>query len=141
MQFDKSEIVRKRAGQAQSHSTQGIQRTNTTFSQSHDTTYTIMLKEEAQMDWKYNVSVSIANWALLAGYLVIPGTFTSLKESNQVEEILEKNTAGRAVLHTIQNPPLLVVACLFLAGGAAALTVLFRKIQSNYLWLINKIFM
>ena len=141
MQFGKSEIVRKRAGHAQSHSTQGIQRTNTTFSQGHDTTYTIMLKEEAQMDWKYNVSVSIANWALLAGYLVIPGTFTSLKESNQVEEILEKNTAGRAVLHTIQNPPLLVVACLFLAGGAAALTVLLRKIQSNYLWLINKIFM
>jgi hypothetical protein len=100
-----------------------------------------MLKEEAQMDWKYNVSVSIANWALLAGYLVIPGTFTSLKESNQIEEILKKNTAGRAVLHTIQNPPLLVVACLFLAGGVAALTVLFRKIQSNYLWLINKIFM
>ncbi|OQD78090.1 hypothetical protein PENANT_c090G11601 [Penicillium antarcticum] len=100
-----------------------------------------MLKEEAQMDWRYNVSVSIANWALLAGYLVIPGTFTSLKESNQVEEILKKNTAGRAVLHTIQNPPLLLVACLFLVGGAAALTVLFRKLQSNYLWLINKIFM
>jgi hypothetical protein len=141
MQFGKSEIVRKRAGHAQSHFTQGIQRANTTFSQSHDTTYTIMLKEEAQMDWKYNVSVGIANWALLAGYLVIPGTFTSLKESNQVEEILKKNTAGRAVLHTIQNPPLLIVACLFLAGGSAALTVLFRKLRSNYLWLINKIFM
>ncbi|KAJ5775839.1 uncharacterized protein N7511_000850 [Penicillium nucicola] len=80
-----------------------------------------MLKEDAQMDWKYNVSVSIANWALLAGYLVIPGTFTSLKESNQ-------------------NPPLLVVSCLFLASGAAALTVLFRKLQNNYVWLINKIF-
>ncbi|OQE56376.1 hypothetical protein PENNAL_c0417G07520, partial [Penicillium nalgiovense] len=100
-----------------------------------------MLKEEAQMDWRYNVTVSIANWALLAGYLVIPGTFTSLKESSQVEEILTKNNAGRAVLHTIQNPPLLVVACLFLAGGAAALTLLFRRLQSNYLWLINKIFM
>ncbi|KAJ5531430.1 hypothetical protein N7527_004823 [Penicillium freii] len=100
-----------------------------------------MLKEEAQMNWKYNVFVSIANWALLAGYLVIPGTFTSLKESNQVEEVLKKNTAGRAVLSTIQNPPLLVIACLFLVGGAAALIVLFRTLESNYSWLVNKIFM
>ncbi|CAP91075.1 Pc13g00060 [Penicillium rubens Wisconsin 54-1255] len=50
------------------------------------------------MDWRYNVTVSIADWALLAGYLVIPGTFTSLKESSQVEEILKTNNAGRAVL-------------------------------------------
>ena len=60
-----------------------------------------MLKEEALMNWKYNVMVSAANWVLLAGYLVIPGTFTSLKESSQVEKALNKNNAGRAALNTI----------------------------------------
>lgn len=141
MQFGIPEVVRRRTGHTQSDSTENIQRADTSASQSHDTNYTIMLKEEAQMNWKYNVFVSIANWALLAGYLVIPGTFTSLKESNQVEEVLKKNTAGRAVLSTIQNPPLLVIACLFLVGGAAALIVLFRTLESNYSWLVNKIFM
>lgn len=141
MQFGIPEVVRRRAGNTQSDSTENIQHEDTLSSQSHDTTYAIMLKEEAQMGWRYNVSVSIANWALLAGYLVIPGTFTSLKESNQVEEALKNNAAGRAVLSTIQNPPLLVIACLFLVGGAAALIVLFRTLENNYSWLVNKIFM
>ncbi|CAG8878809.1 unnamed protein product [Penicillium nalgiovense] len=75
MQSGILENVRKQAGHAQPNDI----RANTILSQNHDTIYTIMLKEEAQMDWRYNVTVSIANWALLAGYLVIPGTFTSLK--------------------------------------------------------------
>lgn len=141
MHLSVSEVARRRAGQTLPGFNKNIQRAINSASQSPDTPYTMMLKEEAQMDWRYNLVVSIANWALLAGYLVVPGTFTSLKESNQVEEILKKNTAGRAVLHTIQNPPLLVIACLFLVGGAAALIMLFRKLQSSYSWLVNRIFM
>ncbi len=63
-----------------------------------------MLKEEAQMDWKYNLCAGAANWVLLAGYLVVPGTFTSLKESDEVEQTLQKNNAGRVLLKAIQNP-------------------------------------
>jgi hypothetical protein len=102
-----------------------------------------MLKEEAQMDFKYNITASAANWVLLAGYLVIPGTFTSLQNSSQVESALETNSAGRAVLKTIQNPPLLVIACLFLFSGVSALVWLlhFRSLRGNYLWLVNKIFL
>lgn len=106
-----------------------------------DTPYMRMLKEEALMNWKYNVMASAANWVLLAGYLVIPCTFTSLKESNQVEKALDKNTAGRAALNTLQNPPLLVIACLFLAVGATALVLLYRKFRPNYTWLVNKLLM
>lgn len=93
------------------------------------------------MNWKYNLMVSTANWVLLAGYLVIPGTFTSLKESGQVEKALNKNNAGRAALNTIQNPPLLFIACLFLVIGATALVLLYRRMRYNYTWLVNKIFM
>ncbi|CAG7935369.1 unnamed protein product [Penicillium salamii] len=88
-----------------------------------ETTYVRMLKEEAEMDISFNITVGVANWALLAGYLVIPGTFTSLQTSNQVEKLLQVNKAGLIVLHTIQNPPLLAIAC-FLLGK----------------WLINKLF-
>ncbi|CAG7915458.1 unnamed protein product [Penicillium olsonii] len=141
MHFNVPEVARRQVGHTLPSLRKSIQHTTTPASQNHDTPYTVMLKEEAQMDWRYNLLVSIANWALLAGYLVVPGTFTSLKESNQVEEVLKKNTAGQAVLHTIQNPPLLVIACLFLLGGAATLIMLFRELQSSYTWLVNKIFM
>jgi hypothetical protein len=108
-----------------------------------ETTYAQMLKEEAEMDMSFNITVGAANWALLAGYLVIPGTFTSMQTSNQVEKILQTNKAGRTVLHTIQNPPLLAIACLLLVGGIAALIWLlhFPKPRGNYPWLINKLFM
>jgi uncharacterized membrane protein len=107
-----------------------------------ETTYVRMLREEAEMDISFNITVGVANWALLAGYLVIPGTFTSLQTSNQVEKVLQANNAGRTVLHTIQNPPLLGIACVLLVGGIAAFTWLLRfsKIRGNYIWLINRLF-
>ncbi|KAJ5829119.1 hypothetical protein EN45_024800 [Penicillium chrysogenum] len=101
-----------------------------------------MLREEAQMDMRFSITVGAANWALLAGYLVIPGTFTSLQTSNQVEKTLQTNRTGRAVLHMIQNPPLLAIACLLFVSGIAALMWLmhFPKLRGNYPWLINKVF-
>lgn len=120
-----------------------ILRVDTSNTHSNDSRYVRMLKEEAQMDLKYNITASTANWALLAGYLVVPGTFTSLQHSNKVQEALQANKTGRAILQKIQNPPLLVIACLFFAGGTTAFICLFRsrKIRNNYPWLINKIFM
>ncbi|CAG8308933.1 unnamed protein product, partial [Penicillium salamii] len=86
-----------------------------------ETTYARMLREEAEMDMRFSITVGAANWALLAGYLVIPGTFTSLQTSNQVEKTLQANEAGRTVLHMIQNPPLLAIACLLFVSGITAL--------------------
>ncbi|KAJ6126483.1 hypothetical protein N7523_002095 [Penicillium sp. IBT 18751x] len=102
-----------------------------------------MLREEEEMDLIFNITVSAANWALLAGYLVVPGTFTSLQSSGQVEHALQANKAGRTVLRTIQNPPLLSIACCLLVGGIAAFVWLlhFPKLRGNYIWLINKLFM
>jgi hypothetical protein len=107
----------------------------------NDTLYTKMLKEEAQMDWRFNLCANAANWVLLAGYVIIPGTFTSLKKSSEVQDVLQKNGAGQVVLKTIQNPPLLVIAFLFLITGSAMLGWLWVKFQTCYPWLINKIFL
>ncbi|KAJ5752680.1 hypothetical protein N7520_009597 [Penicillium odoratum] len=108
----------------------------------NETPYAKMLREEEEMDFIFNVTVSAANWALLAGYLVVPGTFTSLQSSDQVEHVLQANKAGRTVLHTIQNPPLLSISCCLLLGGLAAFAWLlhFAKLRSNYIWLINRLF-
>ena len=104
------------------------------------TLYTQMLKEEAEMDWRCNLGAGIGNWVLLAGYLVVPGTFTSLKNSDQVEQRLQENNAGRVLLKTIQNPPLLVIACIFLIFGGILLGWLSIKFKDSYSWLINRIF-
>jgi hypothetical protein len=111
------------------------------LSYEHDSLYTRMLKEEAEMDWKFNLCANAANWVLLAGYMIIPGTFTFLKKSSGVQETLQRNEAGRAVLNTIQNPPLLVIAFLLLFTGSAILGWLWVKFQNVYPWLINKIFL
>lgn len=105
------------------------------------TLYTQMLKEEAEMDWRYNLGAGIGNWVLLAGYLVVPGTFTSLNNSGEVGQKLQENNAGRVLLKTIQNPPLLVIACIFLALGGSLLGWLSVKFKDSYSWLINRIFM
>lgn len=106
-----------------------------------DSRYTRMLKEEAEMDWKYNLCANAANWVLLAGYVIVPGTFTSLRQSKEVQEVLQKNAPGRVVLQTVQNPPLLAIAFLFLVVGGMVLGRLWVKFGRSYPWLINKIFL
>jgi hypothetical protein len=52
-----------------------------------------MLREEAQMKMVFNITVSAAEWALLAGYLVVPAhsprceflEFISLSEPHAIE--------------------------------------------------------
>lgn len=112
------------------------------FVRAEEDQYLKMLQEDDQMDVRLNITASVANWALLAGYLVIPGTFASLQSSNQVGHVLNANKTGRVVLHAIQNPPLLVIACLFLASGIGAILWLlhFPKLRGNYVWLTNRVF-
>ncbi|KAL2837037.1 hypothetical protein BJX68DRAFT_259726 [Aspergillus pseudodeflectus] len=42
------------------------------------TRYLQMLLDVDYMPWTHNVIASVAHWTLLAGYLIVPGTFTAL---------------------------------------------------------------
>ncbi|KAL4982527.1 hypothetical protein BDW68DRAFT_170658 [Aspergillus falconensis] len=53
-----------------------------------------MLLDLDYIPWYYNVISSIANWVLLAGYLVIPGTFTSLQKSDMLNDDLSTSETG-----------------------------------------------
>ncbi|KAJ5159060.1 uncharacterized protein N7500_008711 [Penicillium coprophilum] len=86
------------------------------------------------------VLASIAHWILLAGYLVRPGTFTSLQKSDTIHNGLADNEAGEWILNTIQNPPLLATACVLFVSGLAIMSWLFWEYQGNYIWLTNRIF-
>ncbi|KAL4745465.1 hypothetical protein BDW72DRAFT_208186 [Aspergillus terricola var. indicus] len=105
-----------------------------------ETEYVCMLLELQDIHWVYNFAASLANWVLLAGYLVVPGTFTSLQKSDSITDKLSQNNAEKAILETIQNPPLVAIAWSFLGIGIGIMSVLFYRWRRNYLWLINRLF-
>ncbi|KAJ5641198.1 hypothetical protein N7490_005198 [Penicillium lividum] len=109
--------------------------------ESLETRYVRMMVEADKIPWQYNVLASAAHWVLLAGYLVVPGTFTSLQTSKEVNSTLSNNEAGSLMLDTIKNPPLLAMAIFFFVTGIGIMGWLYWEYQSNYLWLINHIFM
>jgi hypothetical protein len=117
----------------------GFPRSGTTLTV--ETEYVRMLLELQNIHWMYNGAASLATWLLLAGYLVIPGTFTSLQKSDSIEDSLSQNQGENVILKTIQNPPLVAIAWSLLTIGIGILSVLFYRWRGNYLWLINRLFM
>ncbi|EUC39966.1 hypothetical protein COCMIDRAFT_110018, partial [Bipolaris oryzae ATCC 44560] len=65
----------------------------------------------------FNILATIFLWTLLAGFVVFPGTFTSLQNTSS----LNSSVLGRVVQRTIQNIPLLTVAALFFILGTAGI--------------------
>lgn len=117
----------------------GIRHTNTNLTV--ETEYMLMVLELENIHWSYNFLSSFASWVLLAGYLVIPGTFTTLQKSENLKSGLRDGRTGRAILSTIQNPPLVAIACSFLSIGASIMVYLFFRWRHNYFWLINRLFL
>lgn len=118
----------------------GHQQDRSTY-ESLETCYVRMILEADKIPWQHNLLASGAHWVLLAGYLVVPGTFTSLQASATLHNTLSDNEAGEAILNRIQNPPLLALACVFFVAGLTLMGWLYHEHRSNYIWLINRIFM
>jgi len=92
--------------------------------------YTDMVFE--QVPRTYNILSFLFTWLLLAGFIVLPGTFNTLEgvDSNQVKK----------VLHTIQHLPLLEIAYACCGVGGIGMCLLWYRWSHNYVWLINSIF-
>jgi hypothetical protein len=93
------------------------------------TRYTKMLIEVDRIPLIHTVLAAFFQWLLLAGYLVVPGTFTSLESSNTL------NHSSSVVIRTIQNPPLVAISCVFLVIGASGMSWLAWIRRNNYIWL------
>jgi hypothetical protein len=100
-----------------------------------------MVVQTDEVMWEINALASASHWILLAGYLVIPGTFTSLKRSEDFGKTLKGSAAGSAVLNAIQNPPLLTIACFLFVIGLCIMIFLGWKFRENYIWLMNRLLM
>lgn len=125
--------------QARACDQENVSVNQTNMLHSVETQYEQMLLDE--VPWYLNILAEFAQWALLAGYLVIPGTFTSLQKSDTLEKSLDKTKAGKFIFNTIQNPPLVAIAVSLFVLGAMLTAWLFWKRKGNYIWLVNRLFM
>jgi len=102
-----------------------------------NTTYMNMLLALDSIPRLYNILASLFTWILLAGFLLFPGTFTSLR--NNREELT--NEVGRLVLDVVVHVPLFTIGFVCSGIGAAGMCYLWWRWMHNYVWLVNRIFL
>ncbi|TFK24119.1 hypothetical protein FA15DRAFT_593043, partial [Coprinopsis marcescibilis] len=86
----------------------------------------------------FNLLASFFTWILLAGFLLFPGTFTSLRQVAQ--DATNINDLQRQILNAVTNVPLFVIAWICSGIGASGMIWLWWRWRANYIWLLSKIF-
>ncbi|CAF3656550.1 unnamed protein product [Fusarium graminearum] len=100
------------------------------------TTYTTMIVQTHESMTGYKLAAAFLNWLSLAGFVLLPGTFTSLNQAIVVE-----TQAGREMQKAVQNTPLIAISviCCFVSGAGIGHVI--WKCQHNPVWLVDRIFM
>jgi len=101
-----------------------------------DTQYVNMLLALDSIPRLHNMLAGFSTWILLAGFILFPGTFTSLQG---VEANLNETEAR--VLDRIKNLPLFVIAWICCGIGAIGMSWLWWRWMNNYVWLVERIFL
>jgi hypothetical protein len=103
----------------------------------NDSRYMVMCTQSHQARKRYTIGAALFSWLILAGYLVLPNTFTSLQSSNT----LSGSKGGQLLQSTVRNVKLLPFAGVLCLIGVAGISRLWYKWRRNYVWLITYIFM
>lgn len=105
------------------------------------TKYMDMLLSLDAIPRSHNILVACSTWIFLAGFVIFPGTFTSLKSSDSFKEDTSKSKVEQSILHTVNHTPLLWVAGACCVTGILGMAALWFKWRRNYIWLISRIFL
>lgn len=91
----------------------------------------------------YNILAGLFSWIILAGFLVVPGTFTTFKESKAFQDAdkNDKDQVTHAIIHSIANIGLLWLAGAFCVAGIVGCIGLWIRWRENYVWVINRVFL
>ncbi|KAG2067576.1 hypothetical protein BDR04DRAFT_1129566 [Suillus decipiens] len=81
----------------------------------------------------FNMMASFFTWILLAGFILFPGTFTSLQQQ-------QLNGVEAQLLSVVSNIPLYITAWVCTGIGAVGMVWLWWRWQRNYIWVVNRIF-
>ena len=96
--------------------------------------YQSMVVGSYEVQWQYNLLASVSSWILLAAFLVLPGTFTSLDK-------LGVKAAGN-VIHVVAQPtPLICISAVLCLSGLLSTIFLWISFRRNYVWLLSHIFL
>ena len=97
------------------------------------TDYERMCLELHNIPTLHNLLASFFTWILLAGFVVFPGTFTSLRNAT-------RSTAETVVLAEFQKG-LIAIAAVCCAIGVVGMLRLWWLQRKDYEWLLNHIFL
>lgn len=103
--------------------------------------YINMLLDTEKVPLIDNILAATFCWILLAGYLVFPGTFTSLQTSASLKEASDANNVGRTAYEAVQNVSLLGIAATCCFVGLCGASWLYYHNKQNYVWIGRKIFL
>jgi hypothetical protein len=101
-----------------------------------ETPYMVMSAQANQAPTWDNIRAASFSWLILAGYVVFPGTFTSLKTS----QTLASSTGGRVIQYALKRGLLAIAGacCIF---GTIGTSWLWYKWRNNAIWLVANIFL
>lgn len=99
--------------------------------------YDKMVVESHQVPLRWNFLASLSNWLLLAGFIVFPGTFTSISRSG----VLNRNQAGRILQRAVRNVPLLYIGTFSCIVGIIGIGWAWWNLKHNWFWLVYRIFL
>ncbi|UPK92445.1 hypothetical protein LCI18_003380 [Fusarium solani-melongenae] len=101
------------------------------------TPYNAMIVQAHEVPSAYCILAAVANWLFLAGFVVFPGTFTTISQATALGD----SQAGRIVQHAVQNAPLLVVGSLCCFFGGVGIGWIGWSQKHNSIWLSDRIFL
>lgn len=108
---------------------------------SAQTRYVDMLLGMDNIPRSHNLFASFSTWILLAGFIVVPGTFVSVEDNKTLQKGAKNSKVEHAVLDTVKHASLMWVAGFCCLVGSAGMVWLWWRWRRNYVWLINKIFL
>jgi hypothetical protein len=108
---------------------------------SAQTRYINMLLDLDTIPRMHNIFAAFFTWILLAGFVIFPATFTSLSARLDSDEF-KNNPQAEALLKLSSNKEWLVYIAAICSGlGALGMIWLWWRWRTNYVWLLNRIFL
>lgn len=101
------------------------------------TRYMVMSIQANQVPIIFDICAGFSSWLTLAGFVVLPATFTSLKTSKTLTGV----AGGREIQEIVRNVELLPIAAILCCVGVASSSWLWWRWHKNYLWIVSRIFL
>jgi hypothetical protein len=100
------------------------------------TRYMKMCADANEVELRYEIGAWLSAWSTLAGYVVLPNTFTSIGNASDLDKIV----GGKIVQKAVQNVAVLKTASVMCCIGIMGNCFLWYRWRGNYVWLSSRIF-